>query len=319
MEMLKIKLKPLSSFSSKLHSDFLFGEFCWGISYLYGEEYLNQLLKDFDTSPFIIFSDALDMGLLPKPLLKPQIIEGIEFKTYKKWGFVSLDYFKKNIDNISVGSLVKYIKQESEKKKKSKNLLSLKKSELLIKNRINRLSNYVNQGLYTIKEEFFNKDFYYIIYVKYNNNIISKEDIIKTFDFLSKFGLGKDRSIGKGKFKFEIYETFEEKEFFYPKENRLFFLNLSSMLYEKNDNDIILLYGKTFTKFPKMGGYYAFSLPFKNPIILYEKGSVFKVINKNKDFFGKATNEVFSKEIKEKGKFFHSGYSMGIFFNYLDY
>ena len=63
------KIRPHSSYISRLQSDTFFGAFCWSYRYLYGESSLNELLcSSWDGKPKIIFSNAFPEGTLPLPL-----------------------------------------------------------------------------------------------------------------------------------------------------------------------------------------------------------------------------------------------------------
>lgn len=77
METYAIYLKPKGSLASAIHSDTLFGAFCWSIRHLYGEGRLESLLENFAEDPKFILSSAFpclfhDDGKVhfyPKPLL----------------------------------------------------------------------------------------------------------------------------------------------------------------------------------------------------------------------------------------------------------
>jgi hypothetical protein len=68
---------------------------------------------------------------------------------------------------------------------------------------------------------------------------------------------------------------------------------------------MFLIYGKTITKFPKAGSFYA-NEPFKNPAIMYIPGSIFKV---NGEIIGKA------EMLYNKANHYQNGFSIGIYFN----
>lgn len=55
------KIRPKSSFVSKLHSDIIWGHIMWAISYLEGEKYLEKVLREYDISkgPFIVSNGFL--------------------------------------------------------------------------------------------------------------------------------------------------------------------------------------------------------------------------------------------------------------------
>lgn len=297
MEYAKITIKPLSPFITKLQSDTIFGHFAWGIVYRYNEEKLKELLKDFEKRPFIIFSDGFIKDFLPKPFLKSlsidsncdELIDNI--KKLKKLSLVPKELVFENIDNLKEEVFLDYIKNSKSSFKKATNIIT--------KNSINRLTNSVTEGLYYVEEEFLYEEI--DIYFAYDG--ISKEFIEEIFDLVSVRGFGKDKSTGKGRFSFKIDWDFKEKEYFTTKRDK--YLNLSTMLINKEN--MFLYYGKTLTKFPKTGGFYANSHPFKNPIICYKPGSTFLVKD---SILGRAEKRVFNKE-----DHYQNGYSIGIYFN----
>ena len=309
MDYAKITIKPISPFITVLQSDTIFGHFAWGYRYCFGESKLNKLLETFKQKPFIVFSDGFIKGTLPKPFLKPYLPKNEELifaKEIKKIGFIDKELIFKNIDNLKDEIIFKKL---SENKKinspceksfsKEKNKKDIE-SQITQKNSINRNSNLVTEGLYSIKESFFGSGFEFEVYFKYQD--IDKKTIKEVFEFISKRGYGKDKTTGKGRFTFDIDWDFEGKKYFLEKKDK--YLNLSTML--KSDN-MHLLYGKTITKFPKAGGIYAYSQPFKNPFIAYVPGSTFIVGDGE---FGRAEEKIFNKS-----NHFQNGYSIGIYFN----
>jgi hypothetical protein len=66
-----------------------------------------------------------------------------------------------------------------------------------------------------------------------------------------------------------------------------------------------VLYGKTITKFPRAGSFYA-NEPFKNPAIMYLPGSIFIV---NGEIVGKAEN------LYNKKNHYQNGFSIGVYFD----
>ena len=293
MEYAKLILTPTSPIISELQSDTIFGHFAWGIRFVYGEERLKELLKDFKEKPFIIFSNGFIKGFLPKPFLEPYLPNDNELKyakEVKKKSLIDKEFIFNNIDNLNDKKIFQYLKEKKYKFEQELNITQ--------KNSVNRNSNLVKEGLYTIKEKFVNQD--YEIYFAYQN--ISKEEIGQVFNFIAKRGYGKDKSAGKGKFTFKIDWDFEEKKYFTTKKER--FINLSTMF---RSNNMHLLYGKTITKFPKAGGFYASSEPYKNPCIMYLPGSTFIVEG---EVLGRAEERVYNKN-----NHYQNGFSIGIYYN----
>lgn len=306
MNIIKIIIRPISPFASSLQSDTIFGHFAWGFRYIYGEKKLLEKLKNIKESPFVVFSDGFPKDCLPKPYLKPHDIKPEHMdhvKKYKKCEIVVKDQIINNINNLNDKVLFENFIQYGDKKD---DINGKKESAILLKNSVNRETSTVTEGLYAVQENFYD-GFEYDIYMKYHD--ISIDEISEVFGFIAQRGFGKDKSTGKGKFAFLINEKFEGKELFEIDHSKKYYLNLSTMFYDRENLE--LSHGKNWTKFPKTGGNYAASMPFKNPIIVFKSGTTFKIKN-YKEFYGDAKSNVFSNNFSNH---YHSGHSIGLFFN----
>jgi len=293
MKYAKLTIKPKTPFLSLLQSDTIFGNFAWGYRYVFGEKELKEKLP----SNFIVFSDGFIKGYLPRPFFKPYFGDEVN-KSIKKTSLLPEKIVFDLIDGFNEGKfdlhsttpeamVVEYLKN---------NDINLPGREVSIiqKNAINRLTDTTEGRLYTIKEEYSNIEYEIYFYTS-----LEKNDVEKVVDFISKRGYGKDKSVGKGRFEFEIDWDFEEKRYFEKKGK--YFLNLSTMLKDKNSK---LIYGKSITKFPKSGGEFAYFKPFKNPILVYIPGSVFEVNG----------NEIVGEMEKVNEDVYQNGYAIGLMF-----
>ncbi len=277
MQSLKITVGFESPVGSELQSDTIFGQFAWELRYIFGEDKLKEVLEDFETSPFVVFSDGFPEGSIAVPFVKPQKYDKIKkrfgdeyyirMKNIKKARYVRLDdnWLHEKVDLFS---LEKFIVEKS-----------AFKNSVGMKNSVNRISNTTDAGLYTTQEKFFmvNVD----IYAKYDDKKIKRKDIEQIFESIGKFGFGKDKSVGKGRFRVVKYEDSPK---ILEKNGKTAFVSLSSGI---PCTDCEILFGKTFTKFGKHGGDLIFGNPFKNPAVLFKSGSIFK-IDKTKDVYGSA-------------------------------
>ena len=329
MKTIKIKIEPLSAFKSKLQSDTIFGQFCWMYKYIYGEDKLEEILKDYDKAPFIVFSDGFVGNTLPKPILKPLHIDLLDklvekFTDDKEIAYSLLKKLKK-ISSMDIEELSPILDSEpltddlvinellSSMFDKKGNLVQASEKFYIehhvLKNSVNRILNTTTEGLYQSNEFFINSNVE--IYVKFDEAKIKLDDIENTLENIGKTGFGADKSTGKGRFEIlSIDEDFDLKDYMLPDKNKTKngFISLSSGLI--TDDNISLNFGKTFTKFGKLGGERAITgNHFKNPVILYKPGSTF-FINEYKEFYGNATSKVF-----KDNNGFHSGFMMPLFVN----
>ena len=330
METIKLKIKPLSSFKSKLQSDTIFGMFCWMYKYLYGEEDFVSTLKDYDKSPFIIFSDGFLEDTLPRPVVKPENIDIVESIVHQYTDDIEIRYSLlkkiKNVSSLDIEEIQGFLNDNPVKESsiinailqsmfdRKGNLIHAESNKKFIehnilKNSVNRILNTTTEGLYVSHEYYINSNIE--IYVKFDDLKISIERIKEIFEAIGKTGFGADKSTGKGRFEIiEIFEEFDIKDNLLPERNqeKNGFVSLSSGLLL--DDSVTLNFGKTFTKFGKLGGDKAISgNHFKNPIILFKAGSTF-FIKEHKEFYGNATNKVFADQ-----QGFHSGFMIPLFLN----
>ncbi|PMP65197.1 type III-A CRISPR-associated RAMP protein Csm4 [Desulfurella multipotens] len=276
MQSLKLTLKFTSPLASALQSDTIFGQFCWYYSYIYGVEKLESLINQ--EKPFAVFSDGFLENHIPMPVLKPISIDKFgdyaDIKRFKKLEFIKASALK-DVDVLDAVKLIKLIKSVNFEKK------SYLERQVILRNSIDRITNTtLENGLYQTEEVFFDKDARIDIYVKYDSELIDKDCITKVFDYIGQSGFGKDKSIGKGRFK--ITNLIENPDLLKEKQTKTF-ISLSSGV---TCDDCEVLFGKTFVKFGKHGGY-GLPNPFKNPVIMFKSGSTFKIKN-FKPIFGKS-------------------------------
>lgn len=286
MQSLKLTIQFRGPLASALQSDTIFGQFCWFYRYIYGPDKLEEKLNQ--EVPFVVFSDGFLENHISMPILKPDSIENVgeskniedylekykNIKKFKKMNFVKADILK----DQQLLRLTDIMQSIDFDKKADKKMVS----HIILRNSIDRLTNttLTDGGLYQTEETFFNRNAKIDIYVKYNEQAIDKDCIEKVFDFIGQSGFGKDKSIGKGRFK--IVSSEKNPDLLKEKQTKTF-ISLSSGVV---CDDCEVLFGKTFVKFGKHGGY-DMQNPFKKPVILFKAGSTFKIKN-FKSVYGKS-------------------------------
>lgn len=289
MKSLKLTLSCLSALASPMQSDTIFGAFCWSFAYRYGSDLLSNHL--INKKPFFVCSDAFPEGLLPMPILQPapstatdDIVEYANRKKFKKQALIPLAHLS-NVSPVTVNSLFHKYQANSCK------ILKIE-AQTIMKNTIDRKTGTaaIEGGLYSVVETFYEENSRMIIYIKYDDTVISLEEIIQIWADLAQNGIGKDKNTGKGKFAIESFSE-TPPELAYNDQNA--FISLSHGL---PDADCHLNFGKTITKFSKHGGDLAISgQPYKNPIMLYRPGSTFRV-NTFKEYYGQYISGVSNKK-----------------------
>jgi len=292
----KLKLKLKSGLLSELQSDSIFGHFAWRLKEQFGDEILNEFLKNFvDNKPIFTISDGMfernNEVFFPKPLkLLPE-----EF---------TANYKKERIKNFLVQKETKSQKFITSKQLNlylNGNLVELKKSlinekietpsfesDLRTHVEIDRIKFTSKDGqLYTENPKYLKDDTSLSLLVKIIDsdkfNEYKCNSILKS---VFEIGYGKNKSSGYGQFEvieFEDYDKLNE-----PSEPNGF-ITLSQYLPANLDAiqdpyyDINVKYGKLGEEFSSSKN------PFKPAMLLMKPGSCF-MTNKKQDFYGRAVN-----------------------------
>jgi len=286
MNLYKTTITPLSKFATPLQGDTIFGQLCWVIKFVFGEDKLKKLLADYDSNPFLIVSDGFARGYLPKPSM-PSILlaENIDEKKKnrkKKW---------LKLQDLQNGAFNKAQTDDE--------IGYINKTISVVKNSINyKTFTTGDEGFdpYSENEITLSKhDIYFLI----DEKVFSVNELQKILDTLALMGYGKESSIGKGRFEFDDFIEIK-----LPKEISNVYMTLSNSSLEGIDYKEIFY--EPITKFTKHGADLATSSPFKKPLLLAKRGSVI-VLNKEKkvQYIGKAIRgHSYHKETV------HQGYSI---------
>lgn len=272
MDLYKITITPRTSFCSPLQSDTFFGAFCWSYLYRYGEGALQELIDHYKKgTPDIVFSNAFPSGRLPMPLGIDRL-KGRQDKPPSKqerYQAYIENKKKEHLLNISLDDFNQIINGTAEIFSDDKDT-ELKVT--LWRNMVNRASDTVGdiegEGSLFETEEIYSTQAYDI----YIYSTLEKDVLDSTLREMFRFGIGAQRSVGKGTFdvsgELEIFDGFHIPE----KPNA--FVALSNFIPRKGDPT--KGYYKAFVKYPKVS--YISSdddSPFKKPLIFLEAGSVF--------------------------------------------
>lgn len=251
MNLIKIKITPHSSFITFPKGDIIFGHFAYH-SFMQGEKIFENYINE---KPKIIFSDILPDGYLYKPTLplKAFDVDESKKKEFRKKSWI-------DIKDLEQGDI-----------KKAKEL-SFYKSEVKIRNSLNRLTfNTDDSGEFApFSLEEFTFSYQPVIYILFDEEYFSKEDIEERLNLIGKNGFGKKGSIGKGHFKAKIDDGF--KDFTETKSD--YYLTLSPTILHKSKDVIEKAYYNTFNRFGKS---HSKQTPFKKPLLMADSGAVVKV------------------------------------------
>ncbi|MBB5022247.1 type III-A CRISPR-associated RAMP protein Csm4 [Desulfurispira natronophila] len=307
MESRRIRILPQSSFVTPLQSDTLFGQFCWLYRDVHGNEALEALLSDMSNPP-LVFSDGFPAGFLPRPILKPvklptQMQDGMG-KEYKKFAFFPFEVIQKLQGNLTEGAIATEYLQNRQQWPKP----ALPAKSMVTKNALNSFSHSTageSGQLYGSNELFYPHGSQLDLYVRFDPQKVSGETLQEITELMGMQGYGKDASTGRGRFKVSDWceATMLQSA---PAETNAFVALSSCVACSSADP----AYGKVFTKFAKHGGGLAArGKHMKNPVVLYQPGSTFGIIQP-RDVYGRMLANLVSDEVG--GKHVHNACTIAL-------
>ena len=284
-----VGLKLVSSVGSELQSDTIFGQFCWALRFLEGEDTLKDFLAVYEKekAPPLLISNGIPKNYVAKPILPPvsqgqlAIILGTsnrleassKIKTIKRMSIMPKALFKElqgkvispeNLFEMMYRSYDTVVAEQDGRR-----------SLVIQHNTIDRARGGVREGgLFASDEVFFHPEAgHFEIYLK--TNYFSRDELSRIFVYMGNEGFGRDASTGKGHFRSEIEDGIDLPE---PKQPNAF-MTLSS--YVPTEDDPVRGYYGVIHKYGKLGGLYAkggvevFRNPFKVPLVMFSAGSTF--------------------------------------------
>jgi len=285
MNLIKVKITPLSSFVTFPKGDTIFGHFAYH-SFLKGEKIFTKYIEE---EPKIIFSDILPDEHFYKPTLPLDFfgVDESKKKEFRKKSWIEI----KELQN---GNLSKAKE------------LTFYKTDLKVRNALNRITFSTDDSgafaPFSIEEITFL--YQPVIYVMFDETF-TQDEIIERLNDIGKNGFGKKGTIRKGYFKAKIdseFKGFDTKSDYY--------LTISPTILNKQPH-IKKAYYNTFNRF---GKYHSTSTPFKKSLLMADSGAVIE-INEKREYIGRAIdNGIKEKSLKEKS--FVQGYSILVPFKF---
>jgi CRISPR-associated protein Csm4 len=325
----EITIIPLTGLGTPMIGDSVFGTFCWQIANddkLVGKK-LDDLLSNYHTKPFVIFSSVYPKFLSNKvynyafktPALPLETIFNLpanreekitkrkEFKS-KKWMLVaenqkisSIKELEKVNDTELFEKIKSSINNETRKQIKRSGTKSFSATLQQFHNKINRVTGKTGEegfAPFSVFQEVYIPNMELSLFVGFDENSISIEQILTILQKIGDTGFGKDASIGLGKFKVGEETEIDLSKIGSDSPNALY--TLSPSVPEKGIYQEI--YFQPFTRFGKHGDMLAKSdNPFKNPVIMADEGAVLIPKEKGyleKNYIGTAVSNL-SKSMKE--------------------
>lgn len=310
-----VRIIPKTNFHTYLHSDTLWGNLVYAYKLLYGETALEELLENYlKGNPSFIVSSMFPYEItkndsehiiyyFPKPLLGGEAIEPKEpedmtmIKEFKAIKFVEQKIFEEYLNgNLNDKSLFERFKlfriEENEKKEEQdQNSIKYEKFRYLkdkdikpiynLHNSIDRMSGSTleaeGRGQLYWEEEFAFRDKMGLFFLAEVTNL---DEFTALLRLLSHVGIGGNRSIGKGSFKFEI----EDFTLSMPSDSNAL---ITLSLYHPTEKELEIISKKEIKKFydiniriGAVGRDFNIEFQEKNPVPCFVEGSTFFVKDK---------------------------------------
>jgi len=189
MKPFKATITALSPFGTTAKGDTLFGQLCWVLRYRLGEERLLELLEGYtDGRPFLVVSDALPAGHLPRPSLPGHWFNRLpdaDRKEVKKRLWIPIEYFQE-----PVADWLRYGKRITSTIAPHPH------------NSIDRRTGTTGKGFdpYTMERIWYGNGTALDIYLVLDESRLSATDLEHALRDMGELGLGRDASIGLGRF-----------------------------------------------------------------------------------------------------------------------
>ncbi|MCP5197795.1 MAG: CRISPR-associated protein Csm7 [Gammaproteobacteria bacterium] len=208
MDMITLRIRPLSPFGTPLLGDTLFGQLCWAIRHQAGEARLQALLEGYRVGrPFAVVADAFPTGYLPRPALPLSGFEqpvDADRKHLKKRQWIPYDALHQPLR-----SWLKFAHTDAEVTGKPD--FKLRENWLQPHNSINRQTGTTGEGSFTpyiMQQIGFAPEVTLDLHVIFDPMRVDVAELQAWWTGIGASGFGRDASIGLGKFAVtEVVET----------------------------------------------------------------------------------------------------------------
>lgn len=267
METLRLTLRPRSAFGTALKGDTLFGQLCWALHHRFGDERLKHLLQGYaDGSPFAVMSDALPEGHLPRPTLPARFFDVPESdrKALKRRVWLPVTALGQPLSNWLALCV-----------EPAQLLGGKSESHPQPHNSLHHETNTTGNGFdpYTMEQIWFGRDTRFEVWVVFDAERISANELVDCVADIGASGFGRDASIGLGKLDIDEYAQLRLPG--QPGANAWLTLGPSApqgLAWQAEH-----CFYQPFTRFGRHGDAAVHSgKPFKTPVLLADRGAVLR-------------------------------------------
>jgi CRISPR-associated protein Csm4 len=275
MQTLRVELQPRAAFGTPPKGDSLFGQLCWAVRHRFGENRLAELLAGYTTGePFLVVSDALPAGHLPRPALPGHWFAPLadaDRKAVKKRRWLPLDKACVSLDTWLEHCVTDEQLLEPDRDGRPRTFV---KSHPQPHNTLSRATGATGRGEfapYQMNQHWYAPGARLDLWLVHDPERISREEIAELLNDMGAFGFGRDASIGLGKFEVASIEPQELPA--QPDADAC--LTLAPCAPQGLGWQAERSFYQPFTRFGRHGDVAVQSgRPFKNPVLLAQTGAV---------------------------------------------
>lgn len=312
MQRLIFTLTPKTAFATPLAGDTLFGQCCWAIRHLFGEEKLTQLLAGYlENKPFMVVSDAMPKGFLPRPTLPTERLGFDTSDTKQRKAQKAQKWFPESVLSLPLNQWAQVALTESEMLKVLNLTGQYFKSEAQDHNSLNRLSGTTGAGEgfapFQRQTFWYHPEIKLSLVIELDVERLSIEKLTDVLNWIGLHGYGKEASCGLGKFEIQLSDTVQPE---FIEGNA--WLTLAPCAPQPNEYlnwDSERCYYQILTRFGRHGDLAVHKAggAFKNPVLMAASGAILtpKETNSLQGFTGQGISGV-SKTIAAT---VHQGYA----------
>lgn len=310
MTLLKFDIQIESAFATPVVGDTLFGQLCWAIRMRLGNERLSQLLEGYrNGSPFLVVSDMLPQGVLPRPTVPQFLLTSVssldakqrKVQKGKRWLPIIKSTLPMNcwLDNAlqNDAELLASLGVDTQRK--------LVDETMHQHNSLNRLTNTTGKGAgfapYQQPRIWYNTQLVWQVYCVLDEQRLTVSECQQVIADVGLSGFGRDASSGLGKFTVNSVSVID------PPVSTGYWLTLAPSALAQHDFVAEHSYYQTLVRFGRHGNSAVHSSnPFKKPVLLAQTGALLaEAAPTDRQFVGHGISEV-SESMPET---VHQGYA----------
>ncbi len=280
MKRITLRLRPLSAFGTPPLGDTLFGQLCWLVRQTWGNTRLEELLQGYqDGAPFAVVSDFFPSGYLPRPALPAgeEILDDPNDRVRKRKALKKKKWVPISVLNAPVERWINFSEA-----------IQVGQWVPQYRNSINRRTGTTGKGEFAPYEV---TQFWYggqsdqgkppvvtelDCYIDVDDTRISPDTLVDLFTMMGYQGYGKDATVGAGRFEVTGH-TIDDA----PVPNTDTVMTLANCVPAQLSAEPEQSYYRLFVRFGRHGGEDVHTgRPFKAPILMAERGALFRLTQK---------------------------------------